>query len=283
MRRTAIPPRPSCCWACTSWGWWVALPVAFVINRIILKGKPQPFLMEVPRYRVPRLRDVVGRMWENGSEFLMRAGTVIFAMSIVIWAMLYFPRPAEVEQQVTAQYISQLAETQGVSDAQAEALVTAEDSEHAEALGNLIEGAYIEQSVMGRMGQAVQPIFAPAGFDWKITVGVLASFPAREVIIATMGIIYNLGGDVDEDSDDLKSAMAAAQWESGARAGQPVFTVAVALAIMVFFALCSQCGATVATVAKESSWGWALFSFGYMTALAWIGAVVVYQVAAAVS
>ncbi len=362
----------------------VALPVAFVINRLILKAKPQPFIMEVPNYRVPRLVDVLGRMWENGREFLLKAGTVIFAMSIVIWALLYFPRPAEVADTAKAAYDASVAEKwqfslervqtlqedeearAALADQQAAAAISkfldvsvdqtqallnaidvalagiegademtpqqvaaeliqdeklvsllpptpgmkneptaSDESEwqiahlsHVYGLrldandtvasvfetgaDNAIEAAYIEQSVMGRMGQAVQPVFDPAGFDWKITVGVLGSFPAREVIIATMGIIYSLGGDVDEESDSLKDAMAASTWTSGPRAGQPVFTVPVAFAIMVFFALCSQCGATVATIAKETNWKWAIFSFVYMTVLAWIGAVVVYQVGTAI-
>jgi ferrous iron transport protein B len=128
------------------------------------------------------------------------------------------------------------------------------------------------------MGRAVQPIFDLAGFDWKITVGVVASFPAREVIIATLGVIYSLGGEVDEASGDLRSAMAAERWGEGPRAGTPVYTLAVAFAIMVFFALCQQCGATVAVVAQETNWRWAAFSFCYMTALAWLGAVAVYQI-----
>ena len=123
----------------------------------------------------------------------------------------------------------------------------------------------------------MQPLFAPAGFDWKITVGVLASFPAREVIIATLGTIYGIGQDVDEGSDDLRAALARDLWTHGSQAGQPVFTVPVALAIMVFFALCLQCGATVAVMAKEAGWGWAVFGFVYMTAFAWLGAVLTYQ------
>jgi ferrous iron transport protein B len=128
------------------------------------------------------------------------------------------------------------------------------------------------------MGKAIQPIFAPAGFDWKITVGVLASFPAREVIVSTLGIIYSLGGDVDEESGDLKEALHNETWDDGPRAGQPIFNLPVVFSIMVFFALCSQCGSTLAVTAKESSWKWAAFTFFYMTALAWLGAVAVYQI-----
>ena len=106
----------------------------------------------------------------------------------------------------------------------------------------------------------------------------MASFPAREVIIATLGTIYGIGQDVDEESGDLRSALKEDLWRDGIREGLPVFTVPVALSIMVFFALCLQCGATVAVMAKESNWGWAIFGFVYMTAVAWLGAVLTYQV-----
>jgi ferrous iron transport protein B len=151
------------------------------------------------------------------------------------------------------------------------------ESDLSTALTHHIDSAYIEQSYLGRFGKAVQPVFDPAGFDWKITVGVLSSFPAREVIIATMGIIYNLGADVDEGSDDLRSVLQKEKWTSGPREGRPVYTLPVVLGIMVFFALCMQCGATVAIIARELNWRWAAFSFFGMTALAWLSAVLIYQ------
>jgi ferrous iron transport protein B len=147
-------------------------------------------------------------------------------------------------------------------------------SDFANGPDRVIQSAYLEQSLMGRLGKAIQPVFAPAGFDWKITVGVVSSFPAREVIISTLGIVYTLGPEVDEESGALRGSMKAATWPDGS----PVFNPVVAVAIMVFFALCAQCGATVATIARESNWKWAAFNFAYMTGLAWLGAVTVYQV-----
>jgi len=236
----------------------VAIPVAWALNKFVLGTKPHPFLLEMPPYRTPRLRDIIWRMWERAREFLVRAGTVIVAMTIIIWALVYFPRPESVREKIE--------------------LVAA--GETAEQIDRLIDAAYIEQSYLARAGRFVQPLFDPAGFDWKITVGVLASFPAREVIIATLGTIYGIGGDVDEASGDLRRTLASDLWSEGPRAGQHVFNVPVALAVMVFFALCLQCGATVAVMAKESHWGWAAFAFAYMTFLAWAGAVLTYQLGA---
>ncbi len=251
----------------------VAMPLAWIFNRCVMKIKTQPFILEMPDYRVPTLRNVVIRMWERGREFVIRAGTVILAFSVIIWALLYFPRSEEVAGQARASFIAAHQSEPGLADA-----LEDPESPLSKKLDHRIEGAYIEQSYLGRFGKFAQPVFDPAGFDWKITVGVLSSFPAREVIIATMGIIYNLGADVDEESDDLRKILANEKWRDGPRAGQPVYTLPVVFALMVFFALCMQCGATVAVIARELSWSWAVGSFVTMTALAWGAAVVVYQI-----
>ncbi len=255
----------------------VALPVAWLANRVLTKTAPMPFILEIPDYKIPDGRNLLLRMWEGGREFLVRAGTVILAFSVIIWALLYFPRDPAVGEAATREFVAAQAAGAGRTEAAVAAELAVGGTGLAAALSRRVESAYIEQSLMGRFGKAVQPLFAPAGFDWKITVGVLASFPAREVIISTLGIIYDLGSGVDEESDDLRSQMVAARWGSGPAAGRPVFTLPVAVAIMVFFALCGQCGATVAVLSRQLNWGWGLLSFGGMSVLAWLGAVAVYQ------
>lgn len=234
-----------------------AVPTAFVLTRLVLKVKPQPFVLELPRYQLPKPRDVVWRMWQNAAEFVSKAGTVIFAITIVVWALSYFPRDSAVAERVRA----------------------AHPTEPAEVVQARVQAAYVEQSYMGRFGKAIQPVFDPLGFDWKITVGVLASFPAREVIVSTLGVTYSVGEGAEADSQDLRKAMQDAKWPEGPRAGTPIFSLAAVLALMVFFALCSQCGPTVATLAQETGgWKWAAASFVTMTVLAWVVSMVVYQV-----
>ncbi len=234
-----------------------AVPTAFVLTRLVLKVKPQPFVLELPRYQMPKPRDVVWRMWQNAAEFVSKAGTVIFAITIIVWALSYFPRDASVAERIKA-----------ANPAASEEVVKAKT-----------QAAYVEQSYMGRFGKAVQPIFDPLGFDWKITVGVLASFPAREVIVSTLGVTYSVGEGAEADSQHLRKAMQDAKWSEGPRAGTPIFSLAAVLALMVFFALCSQCGPTIATLAQETGgWKWAAGSFVYMTALAWLAGTAVYQV-----
>ena len=247
-----------------------AAPIAWLLNQLFNRGKAQePYLMELPSYRAPNIKTIWNRVYESGKEFVMRAGTIIFAMTVVIWALLYFPRPDSVAEAVYRDFAKESVEASETS--------RFSEAQKAE-LDKRINAAYLEQSYLGRFGKFIQPAFELAGYDWKITVGVLASFPAREVIISTLGITYALGGEVYEESLDLRKTLSQAKWESGPKEGEPVFNIPVALSIMVFFALCMQCSATVAVTAKELNWGWAVGSFFGLTALAWLAAVFTYQI-----
>ncbi len=263
----------------------VAIPTAWVLTRLILKTRPQPFVLELPRYQVPKPRDVLFRMWQSGSEFVKRAGTIIFAITIIVWALLYFPHSEETADNEKTAFVAETAKATGKTAGEIETALAENDgdpekNELAKTLEHHVETAHIENSWLGRFGKFVQPAFAPAGFDWKITVGVLASFPAREVIVSTLGITYSLGGETDEESEDLRTAMANAKWgaNAGKLAGTPIFTIPVVFAIMAFFALCSQCGATLAVIVKEAGTRWAVASFVFMTTLAWLVAVACYQI-----
>ena len=256
----------------------VAVPTAWVVTRFILKTKSQPFVMELPKYRAPRMKDVIYRMWQAGWEFIQKAGTIIFVITIIIWASLYFPRSDDKIPEYQATFVAEKVSEGLGSEAEVLALIGDEESELAHEYNLFLGSSQINQSYMGRLGRAVQPIFEPAGFDWRISISVLASYPAREVIIATLGIIYSLGGDVDEEDGNLRAALKNSKWEEGSRAGTPIYTVPVVIGLMVFFALCSQCGATTSIIVKEAGWKWAIISFVYMTALAWLGAVLCYQI-----
>jgi ferrous iron transport protein B len=195
---------------------------------------------------------------------------VILAITIIIWALSYYPR----SEQLARDFDSRRAVLQQEYAGQEAAILDSKLQE----LANQQAGAQLRNSYLGRIGHTVDPVFAPLGWDWKITMATLASFPAREVIIATLGTIYNLGSD-SEGSSSLVEKMRQARWEDGAKKGQLVFHPAVALSIMVFFALCCQCGATVVTIRQETgSWKYAAGVFTYMTITAYLGAMVTYQV-----
>jgi ferrous iron transport protein B len=259
----------------------VAAIVATILSRTVFRGPPQPFVMELPGWRWPQPLVVLERVREAAWSFLTNAGTLIVAISIVLWALISYPRnDAAIDADVAALRASlatQVAAADTDSDreefaAELAALDTPEGLDAAR------RGAAQRQSFLGRAGRLVEPIVRPLGWDWRIGCAAIASFPAREVVLGTLGVIYNLG-DVDpgerEGASALERRLKAARWDGTTR---PVFTLPVALSIMVFFALCAQCASTLVVIGRETaSWVWPVVTFTYMTVLAWLGAFAVYQ------
>lgn len=234
----------------------VAIPVVFILNRGVVKGKRLPFMLELPKYQWPRWKDVMLTLKSRAQVFLTTAGTIIFAMTVIIWALLYFPQ--QNPQKLAVEY-SQLTPAQR-SD---------------ESLEEFSEMRQQERSLLGQFGKTIEPVFVPAGFDWRLTTSILAAFPAREVVVPAMGIIFGTGSGVDETSETLHEKIASAKWPDG----RQLMTPWTAVSMMVFFALCSQCMATLAAIKRETnSWKWSAFSFTYMTVLAYIFSVLVQQI-----
>jgi ferrous iron transport protein B len=248
----------------------VAIGVAWILKKTLLRGATPPFVLELPSYKFPSFRTVIWRMTERGWAFLARAGTVIFAVTVLIWALAYYPRS---EERVAAAIAAQRAALAG----DLAALAAFNDQEHLE---RLTASLHQRHSFLGRAGQWIEPVVRPLGWDWRIGAAAIASFPAREVVMGVLGVIYELGPDVDlggeGDQNRLQDQLRAARWDD---TGEPVYNLAVALSIMVFFALCAQCAATLAVIRRETnSWRWPAFTFVYMTALAYVGAWMTYQV-----
>jgi ferrous iron transport protein B len=243
-------------------GLFFAIPAAWLIKGKFLKGKSVPFTLELPRVQWPKWRDVVVLVITRGKVFLKTAGTIIFVLSIVIWALSYFPHAGEDDPRFKAEY-SKLTPDR------------TEDLSYS----SFVSQRQREESYLGQAGRAIEPVFRPAGFDWRISTAILAAFPAREVVVPALGILFGLGSDTDEGSTDLRDAMVDAQWPDG----RPLFTLWNSMGLMVFFALCAQCMATLAAIKREAgSWKWAGWAFVYMTSLAYICAVAINQIGAAV-
>jgi ferrous iron transport protein B len=236
----------------------VAIIVAFILKRTLLKAPPPPFLMELPPYRLPNVRTVLQNMFTRAWIFVKRAGTVILAISIVLWVLTYFPRSEE-PAAAPETAVTQTAETAiGAGDDAA----VVEESEH------------LRNSYAGQLGHLIEPAIEPLGFDWKIGVALISSFAAREVLVSTLSIIYNVGGDATEESPSLISALQNAKRPDGTK----VWTPLTALTLMVFFVLAMQCMSTVAVVRRETnSWPWTLFMVFYMTGLAYVASLITYQ------
>jgi len=251
----------------SSIGALIAIPIAWILKKTLFKGETPPFVMELPPYKWPSLKMVFHRVYDRCKAFTIQAGTLIFAVTVLVWAAGYFP----VDHTAQHQLLTQIEEKQ-------ESLAEDESSPEIDAMQeeyNQISGELMRQSYLGRMGLAVEPVFKPLGWDWRIAIGAIASFPAREVIIATLGTIFSLGGDTDEESPELMGALQSATWPDGS----PLITIPVALSIMVFFALCAQCGATLMVMKRETnSWRWPIFTFAYMTTLAYVAAWLTFRI-----
>lgn len=242
-------------------GTGAALVMALILKKTLFAGPRPAFIMELPPYHLPRVGVIFRTMWERSRVFLTNAGTIIFAASIVVWALSYFPRldASELPPDVRAQLAAVGGEA---GDASRE---------------NVLAGARLHHSAIGRLGRAIEPIIRPLGYDWRIGTGLLSSFMAREVFVSTMGITFAVG-EVDEESPALREKLAAATWPDGRR----VLTPLVGVGLLVFYVLACQCVGTLAVVKRETqSWRWPAFLFGYMTVLAYVGALLVYQVGTA--
>lgn len=263
----------------------VAPLVALALKRTLLRGETPVFVMEMPLYKVPSLRTVARRMIDSGWAFLRRAGTLILMSMILVWALMYFPRGDGAgglyDDRVAADQAS-LNAFKDEADPGDDAMLKEIDKRQDEI--DKLRGEWKRQSALGRMGRAIEPVVRPLGWDWRIGMAALASFPAREVVVGTLGIIYNRGqtdskeirGSNDVAGTRLGQALEDATWDDDP--SRKVFTVPTALSLMVFFALCCQCASTLAVIRRETrSWRWPVFTFVYMTALAYIGAFAVYQ------
>jgi ferrous iron transport protein B len=257
--------------------------IALLLKLTLLYGETPVFVMEMPLYKVPSLRLVLRRMIDSGWAFLRRAGTLILASMVVVWALLYFPR-GESDGSSAKFYDVRLAELRAEYDKLKEK-GDEEASDAKEREINALNAKWKRQSYLGRMGRSIEPVVRPLGWDWKIGMAALASFPAREVVIGTLGIIYSQG---EQDSEAIREAknvaelplavaLKNAKWDDDP--SRRVYTIPTVLSLLVFFALCCQCVSTLAVIKRETrSWRWPLFTFVYMTALAYVGALVVYQI-----
>jgi ferrous iron transport protein B len=224
-----------------------SLLAAVVLGRTVLKGPSVPFLLELPPYRMPQLRSVGRMVRMRVQTFLKDAGSVILAFSVLMWALLRFPAIEEPHGGL------ENAPSEVASAWQAEAL---------------------EASAAGRLGKFIEPAIAPLGFDWRMGVGLIGAFAAREVFVSTMGLVYGIGEDVDEETPALRDRIRAERRADGS----PVYTPLAGMSLLVFFALACQCMSTLAAVKRETAgWRWPLFLFAYMTTLAYLASFGVYQ------
>ncbi len=221
-----------------------ALVTAFCLKLTILRGETVPLVLELPPYRLPSLRNSLLTVFDRARVFISNAGTVILLISIVLWTLVTYPKMSEESLQAMNIDENQRAQER------------------------------LSYSFAGRVGRAVEPVFQPLGFDWKINVGVLSSFAAREVIVSTLAIIYGIGEDEAEDTGSLVETLEKQTRDDGT----PVYTTATSMSLLVFYVLAMQCLPTQVVTRRETgAWKWAIFQLAYMTALAYVGALITFQ------
>lgn len=207
---------------------------AWLFKRTLVRSAPQDMIMELPAYQPPRFKDILRHMFERGWLFLKNAGTIILAISIVLWALTTYPKHPDPAATPTEQ---------------------------------------IAHSFAGQAGHLIEPVIKPLGFDWRIGIGLITSFAAREVFVSSMGVIFGVEG-AEDDTTPLRDALRNARWPTGA----PLFTPLVCIVLMVYYVFAMQCMSTVAVVKRETnSWRWPLFQIGYMTGTAWLLCFALYQ------
>ena len=212
---------------------------ALLLRKTALRGPKPPFALMLPEFRRPNIQTVLMQLYTRAKIFLYRAGTVIFAVAVVVWALSYYPRANDIDPGLTA---------------------------------NQAAAVQLEQSWLGRAGKFVEPAFEPLGWDWRVSSAVIAGFPAREVVVAVMGTIYAVGDEADEST--LSARLKSATWPDG----RLVFTLPMVLGLLIFYACCLQCAATLAVIRRETGgWRWPAFAWIYMTSIGYFGALLVYQ------
>lgn len=238
------------------------LATAWLMRRSALRGPKPQFALALPEFRWPNPQTVLIKLLDRARIFLRRAGTVIFSVAVIVWALAYFPRSEDVAE----------ARLQAVAEAEVSLTGTGLEDRLRE-IENQAAAAQLAQSFLGRAGRLVEPVFRPLGWDWRVSAAVIAGFPAREVVVAVMGTIYAVGEEAEEAS--LAAKLRSATWPDG----RPIFTLPMVLGLLVFYAWCLQCAATIAIIRRETNgWRWPLFAWTYMTVLGYTAALLLYQV-----
>jgi ferrous iron transport protein B len=245
-----------------------AFLTAQILNKTFFRNKETPFVMELPTYRLPTLRNVLYHMWDKTQHYLKKIGTIILIGVIIVWALEYFPRETK-HTELIRNEIQKIENSNTLSSGEKEITLSQ--------LNMQMELDRLTNSYLGRFGKLIEPVMRPLGFDWKMSIALLAGLPAKEIVISTMGVLYQTSND--ETTINLQQKLRNEKYETGKNKGQPVFTTSTALAFLIFILIYFPCIGVVVAIKNESeSWKWALFAVFYTTSLAWIAAFLVYNI-----
>ncbi len=263
----------------------IAILAALILKKTIFKREEVPFVMELPPYRIPTFRSITKHMWEKAWQYLRKIGGVILIASILIWALGYFPinedLRQEYDQRISAVELNMQQEISkyDVGDSVKIADLNKQISQQIAALDNEYSQIHQENSYIGRLGKGFQHVMAPLGFDWKMSVSIIAGTAAKEIVVSTLGVLYQVDESSSKGNPTLVEKIRTQKYTSGPKKGEFVFNPVVALSFMIFVLLYFPCIATLMVIIRESgSYKWGLFSLVYTTVVAWVMAFLVYQV-----
>ena len=266
-----------------SLGILLAIIVSVILNKVMIKTDNVPFVMELPPYRRPTFKASIMHMWFKAAQYLKKMGGIILLASIIIWALGHYPTNieysenyTEIENRIKSDYTSKISSATTKTQV---SVLTAELSTKIDSIQMKKMGEQQEKSFIGRIGKFVEPVMRPMGFDWKMSVALLTGIAAKEVVISTMGVLYQAEPNADETSQTLMNNLKEQTYTSGPMIGNKVFTPLVALSFLVFVLIYFPCVAVVAAIKNESGeWKWAIFSIVLTTTMAWLMAFAVYQI-----
>ena len=251
----------------------LAAVMAIIFKRIFFNKEEVPFVMELPPYRTPTFKVTLKHMWHKGSQYLQKMGGIILIASVIIWALGYFPANNNLTSELTEQVKQKTEQLSVVSDT----VKTQQLHNEINVINNEISSVKQENSYIGKIGHFFEPVMRPLGFDWKMTVSLISGIAAKEIVISTMGVLYQANADDDESS--LVNKLQTQKYTSGEFKGDLVFTKLSAISFLIFILIYFPCIATIAAVKRETGkLSWAIFMMFYTTALAWVLSFLVYQI-----
>ncbi len=251
--------------------------IAWIFNKTLMKAKEFPFVMELPPYRIPTGQTLAKHMWFKAAMYLKKMGGIILIASLLMWALGYFPREINFSKDYQAEKLAAIHQidnklnvpTDSISLLKVMALRKIDFAQQAERQ---------EKSYIGQLGHLVEPAIRPLGFDWKIGVSLISGMAAKEILVSTMGVLYQTDPTAS-GTQSLTTKLKQATYKSGPKIGQKIYTPVVAMALLIFVLFYFPCVATLAAIRRESgAWKWAIFAMTYTTAIAWIAAFLVYQI-----
>ncbi len=259
----------------------LAIVFARIFRKTLFKSADVPFVMELPPYRMPTLRSTLKHMWSKGVHYLKKVAGVILAASIIVWALGYYPRTIEYEtnyEQLAANTRANFEQQMALSSTNAQKQIL--EQQLATELAHIKytkDEEHLSKTYIGRIGKTIAPVIRPLGFDWKMGIGILTGLAAKEVVVSTMGVLYQQGAEANEEDTKLIKQLQDARHTEAAQNGEKVFSPLVAFVFMLFVLIYFPCVGVLGVVAKESNWKWALFLAFYTTALAYLLSFLVFQ------